>query len=104
MKNIHKIVTLSVLGIFLSLTSCTEDPITSTVTYYPDIQQNLPDATTIFVEQGEVFNEPGAIATENGAEIPVTTTYVGRYRGNSFTLQNIPLLTRMDFRVCLQGQ
>lgn len=68
----------------LTLISCTEDPISSKVTFFPIITQNSPDETTIFVEQGSAFTDPGAVATENGEEIDMTTTYVGRYRNNTF--------------------
>ena len=84
MKNIYKLGKFSVLGIFLTLVSCTEDPLPTTVTFYPIITQNSPDETTIFIEQGEAFTDPGATATENGIDIPVATKYVGRYRKNTF--------------------
>ena len=85
MKNIFKTGMLSTMGILFILTSCTEDPIPSVVTFYPEIIQNQPNETTIFVEEGETYNEPGAVATENDVEIPITTSYVGMYRGNTFT-------------------
>lgn len=84
MKNIYKMGKIGMLGIFLSLVSCTEDPISSTITYYPLITQNSPEQNPIFVEQGDVFNEPGAVATENGEVIDLTTTYTGKYRKNVF--------------------
>jgi hypothetical protein len=67
-----------------TLISCTEDPIDSKVTYFPIITQNSPETTTFFVEQGEEFNDPGAVATENDEVIDVSTTYIGHYRKNTF--------------------
>ncbi|MNK01008.1 hypothetical protein D3C87_188010 [compost metagenome] len=74
------------IGLMLfALISCdNEDPIASKVTFFPIITQNSPDETTIFVEEGEAFDEPGAVATENDVEIDVKTTYIGRYRNNTF--------------------
>lgn len=84
MKTINKIFKLGMLGIILSLVSCTEDPISSKVTYFPMITQNSPELNPIFVELGASFTEPGAVATANGEPIDMTTTYVGRYRDNVF--------------------
>jgi len=85
MKNLSKIKKFGILSLSLVLFSCTEDPISSTVTNYPVLEINSPDESTIFVELGESFTDPGAIATIDGVEVPVTTTYTGRYRGNVFT-------------------
>lgn len=72
--------------ILLTFISCdNEDPIASKVTYYPIITQNSPEQTTILVEQGESFTDPGAVATENDVQIDLKTNYVGRYRNNSFS-------------------
>lgn len=84
MKNIFKIGTGIGLMLF-TLVSCTEDPISSKVTFFPIITQNSPDETTIFIEQGDSFTEPGAVATENDEVIEHTTTYVGKYRNNVFS-------------------
>jgi len=85
MKNLLKLNRIGILGISLVLFSCTEDPISSTITNYPVLELNASGESTIFVEQGESFTDPGAIATIDGVEVPVTTTYTGRYRGNVFT-------------------
>lgn len=84
MKNINKIFKLGMLGIILSLVSCDEDPTSSKVTYFPLIEQNSPELNPIFVELGDPFTEPGAVATANGEPIDMSTTYVGRYRDNVF--------------------
>jgi hypothetical protein len=82
MKNLYKI---SIICLSFVLFSCsTEDPISSKVTVYPIINVNSPQQTTLFVEQGETFTDPGAVATIDGVEVPLTTKYVGRYRGNEF--------------------
>lgn len=83
MKNIFKI-SLGIGVMLFALVSCTEDPISSKVTYFPIITQNSPELNPIFVEQGDAFTDPGAVATENGEIIDLTTTYVGRYRENVF--------------------
>ncbi len=86
MKNIYKTIRLGTLAILFALASCgPEDEISSTVTNYPVITLNSPEMDVIFVEQGEEFTDPGAVATVDGEEVPLETTYIGRYRGNTFT-------------------
>lgn len=86
MKNINILSRLGVGILFLALASCsTEDEVASKVTYFPVITQNSPDQEVIFVEEGTPFTDPGAVATVDGVEIPLETTYIGRYRGNTFT-------------------
>ncbi|AWH83824.1 hypothetical protein HYN59_01250 [Flavobacterium album] len=83
MRNIYK-KGLGLLAIVLAFTSCSPDePIHSSITNYPVITVAGDDV--IFVHQGEPFTDPGATATIDGNEVPVTTTYIGRYRGNVFT-------------------
>jgi hypothetical protein len=83
MKNVFK------LGIFAlvlatGLTSCdNEDPIGSKTTFYPLIDVIGDDL--LFAPQDEPFTDPGATATIDDAEVPVTTTYVGRYQGETYT-------------------
>jgi hypothetical protein len=83
MKNIYK-KGLGLMAVILAFTSCsTEDEISSTVTEYPIITVN-GDAT-IFVDEGEAFTDPGAVATIGEEEVPLDIRYVGRYRGNVYT-------------------
>ncbi len=72
MKSIKNIIKLGVLGILFFLVSCTEDPITSKVTYYPILEVN--GETTLVLTEGDTYTEQGAIATEAGEEIEVTVT------------------------------
>ncbi|MFP9115300.1 BT_2262 family domain-containing protein [Flavobacterium sp. RHBU_3] len=82
MKNIFKLSILG-LGLALTLASCSpEDPIGSKVTYYPLITVNGDDFMS--VEEGGTFNDPGAVATIGDEEVPVTTTYEGRFRGQTY--------------------
>ena len=86
MKTINKFKnSMLALAGLLALGSCsTEDPVSSRVTYYPLIEQNSPEMDMLTVGVGETYNEPGAIATIDGEEVPVTTTYIGQFRGNVF--------------------
>lgn len=59
----------------------------SRITQYPLIEILGDDI--IFVEQGTPFNDPGAIATEGGSEIPFTVTAEGVYRGGTTLDTNI---------------
>ncbi|MFD2939494.1 immunoglobulin-like domain-containing protein [Flavobacterium notoginsengisoli] len=80
MKNIFiKLMTVVVSG--LLLTSCDADSSAgvSKVTNYPVFEVN--GETTLFVAQGATYNDPGVVATENGAEIPVEVSFAGKYRG-----------------------
>jgi len=83
MKNILK-KTLGIGVMLFTLISCTEDPISSKVTYFPIITQNSPELNPIFVELGDPFTDPGAVATENNEVIDLSTKYVGHYRKNVF--------------------
>lgn len=83
MKNIFKI------GVFAfvmatALTSCdNDDPIGSKVTFYPLIEVN--GDSFMSVELGDTFTDPGAVATIEGEEVPVNTTYRGKYRNQSYS-------------------
>ncbi|WP_294819518.1 immunoglobulin-like domain-containing protein [uncultured Flavobacterium sp.] len=82
MKNIYK-KGLGLIAMVVALSSCsTEDEISSTVTNYPII--TITGDGTLFVNEGEPFTDPGAIATIDGAEVPLSVRYVGRYRGNVY--------------------
>lgn len=86
MKTLYKLklCILAIIGL-LALNSCsTEDPISSVVTYYPLIELNSPEMDTIFVIDGAVYEEPGAVATIDDQEVPLTTTYEGLFRNNTF--------------------
>jgi hypothetical protein len=86
MKNIYKLSKIGLGVMLLALTSCGyEDPITSTVTNYAIITLNEPESDPIFIEQGETYTDPGAIATEDGVEIDLATDYIGKYRHNDFS-------------------
>jgi len=65
----------------LLLTSCDADSSAgvSKVTNYPVFKTN--GETTLFVPLGGTYNDPGVIATENGAAIPTETSFSGKYRG-----------------------
>lgn len=80
MKNIFiKLMTVVISG--LLLTSCDSDSSAgvSRVTNYPVFEFN--GESTVFVEQGSTYSDPGVVATENGAVIPTTTSFAGKYRG-----------------------
>lgn len=83
MKNIFKLSILGV-GLALSLASCSpEDPIGSKVTNYPLIEVNGDEM--MYVSLGDTYTDPGAIATIGDEEVPVNTTYRGRFRGQSYS-------------------
>lgn len=69
--------------------SCEEDTTAgvSRVTNYPLITVLGDDV--IFVAQGTTFNDPGAIATEGGVEIPYVVTAEGLYRGETTLNTNV---------------
>jgi hypothetical protein len=82
-----KIIKTSITGLFIALftlTSCSdEDPIGSSVTVYPII--DVQGDNILFAPQGETFADPGAVATVDDAEIPVTVRYTGMYQGQTYT-------------------
>jgi hypothetical protein len=60
----------------------------SKVTNYPLMEVAGP--TTVYLEAGTAYTDPGVTATENGQDIPVVTTSgLGTYRGESFDV-NVP--------------
>lgn len=84
MKNLYKLGKIGAIAILFAITSCsTEDEISSKVTVYPIITVN--GDSTIFLNEGEAFTDPGAVAMIGETEVPVDVKYVGRYRGNVFT-------------------
>lgn len=87
MKILNRILKPALLGLVITLSACsTEDEISSTVTNYPIVTPIAIDGeSTIFVDLNEPFTDPGATATIDGEEVPYTTTYTGRYRGNVYT-------------------
>lgn len=55
----------------------------STITYFPEFQ--LEGDNFYLIEEGADFVEPGITVLEQGAEIPFTAVYRGRYSGYSGT-------------------
>lgn len=83
MKNIIKTGILALVMAF-GFTSCDkEDPIGSKVTFYPLIEVN--GDSFMSVELGGTFTDPGAVATIEEEEVPVNTTYKGKYRNQSYS-------------------
>ncbi|KOS06435.1 hypothetical protein AM493_10615 [Flavobacterium akiainvivens] len=82
MKALYKLTILALFGSLFTLTSCYEDEINSTVTVYPVIE--VQGDSEIRLNVGDTFTDPGAIAMIGEEEVPVTTRYVGRYRGNIY--------------------
>ncbi|MGV3697303.1 immunoglobulin-like domain-containing protein [Flavobacterium sp.] len=72
------------------LVSCEEDTTAnvSRVTNYPLIEV-LGDEL-MFVPQGTTFNDPGAVATAGGVDIPFVVTAEGTYRGETTLNTNVP--------------
>lgn len=59
--------------VLIGLSSCSlEDPIESTVTFYPQVE--LIGDDVMLVEQGTVFADPGILATVNDEEIEYETS------------------------------
>lgn len=68
-----------------TLVSCVQDDTSdvSRITNYPIITVN--GSSELFLQQGASYTDAGAVATEGGVEIPVTTTIsTGTYFGNTF--------------------
>ncbi len=79
-----KIKMLGIFAILVAMSSCdNEDPIGSQITVYPVI--TLEGDDPYLVPLGAPFEDPGATATIGEEEVPLTTQFVGRYRGNVFT-------------------
>lgn len=70
MKNLYK---LGIICMSFVLFSCsTEDPITSKVTYYPDMTFN--GDRIMVLTQGDIYTEQGIISTEDGVDLEVEMT------------------------------
>jgi len=81
MKNIKKLST-GIIALMLAMSSCSdEDPITSSVTVYPVI--TVTGDNPYYINAGETYTDPGVTATIGDTDVPITTTFVGRYRGNT---------------------
>lgn len=86
MKNIF--ITLFLFCSLLFVSCENEDTANiSSVTNYPLISVNGDDP--VFVQKGNPYNDPGALATEGSNEIPFTTTSTGNYRGSSSLNTNL---------------
>jgi len=84
MKILNKLIKPAILGLMITLVACSnEDPISSTITNYPII--SVTGEELVFSPQGEVFADPGAIATVGEEEVPVEITYTGLYNGETYT-------------------
>jgi hypothetical protein len=72
------------------LISCSEQDTgdVSRITNFPIFEVSGDE--TIFVNQGEAYTDPGAIATEGGVEIEYTTSVLGKYRGGTTLDTNVP--------------
>lgn len=75
----YKILSITLLSVLLF--SCEREldteGVTKKITYYPVFE--LEGEEEIVIQAGEDFTLPGAVATEQGAEIPVTTSIAGTY-------------------------
>lgn len=83
MKYIAKFfVATLLLGSLFTFSSCDDEPSQSNisrVTYFPDFEYEGGDLH--FVECGSSFNVPEIKATENGVELPVSTSVTGVFSG-----------------------
>ncbi len=86
MKNIINIYALGLLSATLALSSCSnEDVIGSSITNYAVIELNSPEQDPVVVPVGEVYSEPGAVATVDGSVVDLETSYgPGRFFGENF--------------------
>lgn len=83
MKNINRKIILGIIAPLFALSCSNENEISSAVTVYPVI--TLSGESPYFLNVGDTYEEPGAIATIGENEVPLTTRFVGRYRNNTFT-------------------
>lgn len=88
MKKIFLTLLITFLGVTI-FTSCdsTDTDNVSFVTNYP-VFELLGDETMI-LPQGGAFNDPGVIVTENGTEIPYTTSVSGLFQGGTSIDTNV---------------
>jgi len=84
-----KKVILSLLFLCTALVSCENDTTgdVSKVTNYPTFTVLGDDV--IYVQKGTAYVDPGVTVTENGVEIPYTTTVSGAYRGGTSIDTNV---------------
>lgn len=88
MKNLKIFKMLGISALALAVSSCSLDPVIhSEVTNYPVME--LKGSSTVFVEQGTVYNDPGVSATESGAEISYTSAATGKFRNGKTLDTNI---------------
>jgi len=78
-----KLIALSLM--LAALSSCDRDleteGITTKITYYPVFE--LEGEDEIVIHAGDDFSLPGAVATEQGTEIPISTSITGTYFSGS---------------------
>jgi len=89
MKNLKKISLLGVFAATIAFSSCSNEAeigSRDTPTYYPVITLSGDDPA--FVEAGGSYTDPGAVGTIDGVEVPLSTRFVGKYRGNVYTELN----------------
>lgn len=91
MKHIAKLfVATLLLGSLFTLSSCDNEPSASNisrVTYFPNFEYEGGDLN--FVQCGSSYSLPPIKATENGVELPVSTTITGVFSGaNEFNIDN----------------
>ncbi|MEP4532774.1 MAG: BT_2262 family domain-containing protein [Cyclobacteriaceae bacterium] len=81
MKAINKL--FGLLAFAVLFVACDEDDTanTSSITYYPVFE--VTGAAVLQLGTSEDFSDPGVVATEQGTEIDVTTSFVGRFSGYS---------------------
>lgn len=81
MKKIIIALLLVSSGLFIACDTAPETANVSKVTNYPNLE--LIGAESVIISQGDVFTDPGIIATEGGNTIPYTTSVSGRFRGGT---------------------
>jgi hypothetical protein len=67
----------------------------SSVTYYPDFE--MAGQPTVYITDGSAYTDPGAKASENGVEIPVTVTISGDYF--SYTGTNVDVTSNNRYLI-----
>jgi Domain of unknown function (DUF5011)/Domain of unknown function (DUF5012) len=87
MKTLYKKITaLALLGSLFTLTSCYEDPISSTVTVYPVIE--LQGDEQVILNLGAAWEDPGAMAFIGEDPVEVSINYKGLFTGSSSSTLN----------------
>lgn len=82
-----KIISILVFSFFILSCSKDETGNVSSVTYYPLI--SILGDDPLFIQKGETYTDPGAIATEGANEIPFTASVSGNYRNGTSVDTNI---------------